>query len=716
MRRIILLLTLLLGFNLQAADRQFDFKHIKLGDLLKKRAHLIEHRDQYNDIQKMGLRTKSATPVPLEFESNSAALANKLNLNINSNSESIARTMNIQKSFVDLKSDSLIYKSILAFLGNRFQQIGSEEAGSIIDHSQDFDFGESNFSGFNWQKPMGTYGIHVDRKVTPDYKDPSRWIVLDTFEVSINADTLLKKLVDTSLISLNGIGAEAFAGIVFKRRYSYYHFANSYVAGLTSDFSKLFLPFLQFSKKKLLNMPQYNYLKKEDFLSVSAGATVETPPVYGFDLRGGVMVEVSRTAAVSAQALGPNDEPKEGEFLRVNIDKELKVKTGVSADLQVDFFKLLKLTLLSYELQYSFASQDSINLSIYKEDKKKLLDNSLPGKEFSKLLRLFNLKVKYLEGNVVSSEQRKKSDLSSEYSAFIFGKLKKSKTESVKIIKDNKVKTFFRHTAENVSVEKSLLSRIWNSLIYKLFEINTNVKNVAYKSKRFVMEYDSDRRQNTDVFKTEDFSIELSQKLEVKKTSGWTRKRFRKTVAKAVVQQTSLDHEIAKNILKEKLIGPVLLDQKVMIQKAAMDAFHKVPEDLAFLNFTKVCKSKRAHKWMGASSRRKYMKRLQVGRELCVKKLGKYYYKYINDVKEFGRMDLDYLKDFMTYYIKKNMDFKNLIHLFGRDNLFIHGRFSAFTDMGKPFVTYYNQGVFRGLGLIESHRRSSSMVPIVYND
>ena len=57
--------------------------------------------------------------------------------------------------------------------------------------------------------------------------------------------------------------------------------------------------------------------------------------------------------------------------------------------------------------------------------------------------------------------------------------------------------------------------------MYKIFEIESKVKNVAYKAKKFVMEYDSDRRQNTTVYDEEKFSIELSQTVEVNKTKGW---------------------------------------------------------------------------------------------------------------------------------------------------------------------------------------------------
>ena len=172
------------------------------------------------------------------------------------------------------------------------------------------------------------------------------------------------------------------------------------------------------------------------------------------------MVELSRAASVSAQSLGPQDDPAPDEALRIAIDKQFKLKTGVSVDLQLDFFKLLKLTLLSYELEYSIAKQDTINLSFSNKDKEKLQDKSEPAKELDRLLRLFNLKVRHLEPNIVSSEQSKKNDLKSHYSAFIFGKLKNSKTESVKIIKDGKVKELYRHTSENVAVEKSIWSRL----------------------------------------------------------------------------------------------------------------------------------------------------------------------------------------------------------------------------------------------------------------
>jgi hypothetical protein len=709
-----ILLPLLLVSTQVLASDDFSFKHIKLGSLLKKRVEIIKNADDYNDI---GFSSRAKfTPGQRVLDENDKHLARALKLEIGDGSISVSKSARSSQAFIDDKTKSLIYKSILAFLGKRFQQIGSDESQSIIDHAQNFDLGESNFSGFTWQKPFGSYGLHVNRKITPDFKDPSKWIVLDTFEISVNAQTFLKKLMDAGLASLDGIGFDAFAGLTFKRKYSYYHFADSYRAGLTSDFTRLFLPFLQFSRKKLVNMAPYNYLKKEDYLSVKAGVSVETPPIYGLDLKGGVMMELSRSASVSAQSLGPQDDPAKDEFLRVSINKEFKLKTNVSVDLQLDFFKLLKLTLLSYELEYSIAKQDKIDLSFYNKDKDKLLSDALPGKELSRLLRLINLKLKYLEPNVVSSEQRKKSDLSSEYSAFIFGKMKRSKTESVKLIKDEKVKVLFRHTAENVAVEKSLLSRLWATVVYKLFDFETRVKNISYKSKVFSMEYDSDRRQNTTVNATEKFSIELEQKVEVQKTTGWTRKRFRKLMAKSLIGLSNLNTQIAKKVLNQQLVGPMVLNQKIMIQKNAMNALHVKSESSVAKNLARVCHSKRINKWADPKKRRRYLKSPQVGKELCVKELFKRYASYMRDVENDSEMNLDKLKKFLTFYLKKSKTYENLVNLFGHDRIFVHGRFTSYTDTGESYITYFNQGVFSGLGLIESHKRSTSMVPIVYNE
>jgi hypothetical protein len=722
-RKFILLIVSIFLYSLTSnAKEQFNFKHIKLGSLLKERADIIRNSDDFNDISVLSTKSTRLSPGQRVLDENDKYLARALKLEISEDDDvgvskmaRVAKAAQVDKAFVDEQKKSLIYKAILSYLGDRFREIGAGEAQNIIDHSQDFDLGSTNFSGFDWQKPMGSYGISVNRKITPDYKNANRWIVLDSFEISINAQTFLEKIMDAGLASLEGIGLDAFAGLTFKRRYTFYHFANSYIDGLKSDYSRLFLPFLQFSRKKLLNMPAYHFLKKEDYLSVNAGASVETPPVYGFDLKGGVMVELSRAASVSAQSLGPQDDPTPGEILRVAIDKQFKLKTGISVDLQLDFFKLLKLTLLSYELEYSIAKQDTINLSFSEEDKKKLLGQSETAKELDRLLRLFNLKVRHLEPNIISSEQSKKNDLNSHYSAFIFGKLKNSKTESVKIIKDGKVKELYRHTSENVAVEKSIWSRLWATIVYKIFEIESKVKNVAYKAKKFVMEYDSDRRQNTTVYDEEKFSIELSQKVEVNKTKGWSRKRFRRLMAKSLLGLSNINREVADKVMNQELVGPMVLNHNIQIQKDAMRSLHSKDENLVFENLAKTCRSRRVSKWKNAKKRSRFLRRIQVGKELCVKKLGKSYLSYMNEVRNYGQMNLDKLKKFLTYYLKKSKTYENLVDLFGHDRLFVHGRFAAYTNSGESFVTYFHQGVFSGLGLIESHKRSTSMVPIVYN-
>ncbi|MGK0367495.1 MAG: hypothetical protein ACI9QD_000631 [Thermoproteota archaeon] len=709
----------------QAQD--FNFKHIKLGSTLKKRAHIIENPDLYNEIDLKNARSKSNksferfSNVPRRALADSEKqLALALSLKIQEKNKekkrnTLSKKVGISSEVLKLKGDSLLYKSLLTFLGGKYNEIGDQESQSIIDHADDFDLGEENFSGFNWHKPFGSYSVLVDRKVTPDYKNAKQWIVSDTFEVSIDAQTLIKKLVDSAMISLEGLGLEAFVGMSFKRKYTYFHFADSYEKGLRSDFTKLFLPFLQMNRQKILQMSPYNILKKEDYFSVSAGVSVETPPIYGFGLKGGIMAEYSRTASVKAQALGVNDTPKQNEFLRVEINKEVSTSVTANLELQADFFKLLKLTLFSYELQYKLSSKDNINLSFNQGDKKILQEKeSKEAKEFSKLLRLFKLKVHYLEPNTVSLEQKKQSDLNSEYSALLFGKLKKHKTESVKIIKDNKVQQYYRHTSENVSVEKSLLSRIWATVVYKLLEFENTVKNVTYKAQKFIMEYQADRKQNTRVNSTDKFSLEFTNLIEVQKTTGWIRKRYRKLMAKSVLNLTNLNSKFAKKIISQEIVGPFSLDQKVIVSQEAINVLHTYSEDFVFSHLAKVCRSKRANKWSRAKKRRKYLKRLQVGKELCVKKLGKRYLNYIQDFKEYAVIDLEKLKKFMTFYLKKSKTYLDLVHLFGSKNLFIHGRLSGKTNRGKSFTSYFNFGVFRGLGLIESKRRNSSMVPIEY--
>jgi len=160
-----------------------------------------------------------------------------------------------------------LYNEIREHLQNSHQQIGLDEITRIDRLNREFNLGKENFSGFSWQKPFGTVQVYVDRQVTPNLYTEGphdQWLVQDTFSFEVEATTFLESLRQEKLARMSEREVGAFAGVTFKRVYTYYHYAPSYQAGLTSDLSKLFLPFTRFNQSGIENLAHNEIIKRED--------------------------------------------------------------------------------------------------------------------------------------------------------------------------------------------------------------------------------------------------------------------------------------------------------------------------------------------------------------------------------------------------------------------------------------------------------------------
>ena len=72
---------------------------------------------------------------------------------------------------------------------------------------------------------------------------------------------------------------------------------------------------------------------------------------------------------------------------------------------------------------------------------------------------------------------------------------------------------------------------------------------------------------------------------------------------------------------------------------------------------------------------------------------------------KYGISDLMRFKAFIGSYFKRIRDYKDLHVLFGAPNIFLSGEFSAQTNKGLPFTTYFKEGEFQGIGVIDSFIR-----------
>jgi hypothetical protein len=603
---------------------------------------------------------------------------------------------------------SLLYEEIRRYLDAAHREIGLGQVNQLNRWNQQFNLGAQNFSGFSWQKPFGVVQIYADRQVTPNIFG-SNWLIADSFTFEVEASTFLEKLNEAGLANMSAVEIGAFAGISFRRVYTYYHYAPSYQEGLVADFDKLFLPFVRFNRPGMERMQDEEIMKREDHWSARAGGLISSPPVYGVSLGGGVLAQYSYQRTTMAQSTFSAN-PAEQRY-RINVLSKKATDIGASLELQLDFFKLLKLSLLRYDMNYEFGSGKEFNLVFSQNQWAQIKAEPEKAGEVRKIL-LGMGEVKHLEPYISRLDESSSESFQQRGSILIWGKLQKSKTEQIRVIKDEMVRVFFKNYSQSIKVVQNLWSRLFSAVIYKVFKFPVQAANAAMYNKHLAMEYEATHPQAADpsiarIEATEQFSFALTQSYDAARTDRWLDKKIKNDIIWFVDMYTTLPKDYKTIIRNEQLKGPMRVESIVRVEKAGFDYLLASPDDDVFERIATVCDSKKKNDWINAEKRQRMLKNLQIGAEECVKSIGLNFLSFKSDYQEnFLKPSLKMFKNFLTKYYKKSEGLSDLTTLFGSDNVFINGRLQAKTSLGTTFVTSFSSGQFRGLGVIDNFKRA----------
>lgn len=607
--------------------------------------------------------------------------------------------------------ESPLMEEIREQLEAAHNDIGVREVLNINRLNQQFNLGTSNFSGFSWQKPFGVVQVYADRQVTPNIFGQN-WLVMDTFTFEIEATTFLERLVEAGMSGMSATEIGAFAGITFKRVYTYWHYADSYQLGLGADFSKLFLPFAKFNQRGMERMGNEEIMKREDLWSAGAGGLISTPPIYNVSFSAGVLAQYDYQNATTIQS-----NHDEEQRYRVGVLSKKSASAGITLELQLDFFKLIKFSLLRYDLNYEFASGKEFTLGFNNSQWETVKSESEKKEEFKSLLRGTG-SVKKLEPYVVRLDESSSSATSQRGSILLWGKLNKQKTEQIRVIKDSLVRVFYKNYAQNVKVVQNFFSRIFSAIIYKLLKLPIGTSNAAMYSRQVTMEYEATHPQATDpkivrLDGTEQFSFVLTQYYNAAKTHRWIDRKFKNDLVWFVDHFTTLPKSYKSDIRNERLKGPMTIESSLRVENAGLKHLLNSTEDWVFSLVARVCGSNKSEDWSHESSRKYLLERRQSGSEKCVKEIGLDYLQFRYDYfANHLKPSIKKFKDFITKYYKRSGDLSDLQDLFGHENTFINGRLQAQTGLGIPFNTAFSSGQFRGLGVIDNFKRAEgSRVP-----
>ena len=147
---------------------------------------------------------------------------------------------------------NFVYSSILGAISSSYTSIGQSQADAVLNDQGIFNLGSRSASGFTWQKPFGNFLVVVNRSLSPDLFDDSRWIVDDQLEIIIDAQSFLTQLSKDNKIKISDDSLAMYAGITFKRIFSFMSVVSLFIYFNLLKASKV--SFLNLFKGKLLTI------------------------------------------------------------------------------------------------------------------------------------------------------------------------------------------------------------------------------------------------------------------------------------------------------------------------------------------------------------------------------------------------------------------------------------------------------------------------------
>ncbi len=655
-------------------------------------------------------------------------------------------SVGLKSANYELANDNALYRSILNELGTTYDSIGQRQAANVLHNQNTTVFGGLNNIGIKYTKDFLDFSIIAGRTVAPDLFSDDKWIVSDEFTIDINASKLLSNLKDQGVVDFSEKQYGAFAGVSFRRTFRSVHFANSYMEGLTLHFDKLFLAFTKFMNKDYLNLGEYEFLQKEDSLSLKAGAIAGAPiygPIFG---SAGVLASYESLSRVDIQSVHEQEKSSENEKLRITMEKVKSASVGISASISVEFLKLLQMTLLKYDFNYKLEDAQKTYLTFYDQDFEKLKKDSYYSQQVERILKGQKSDLYALRNNVVSLEQRKTEQKESKYSLLFWGGQKEASTQQIEIVKDGVVHRFFKHYYEKIKYKQNIFSRLVSVLVKSLLKLDSIINKDSSDSKKVIVEYSADEnlidaKKDINMKEEETVSIGFSHYFFTASTRGVTKRGHKKTALETLNNYSGVDPLAIRLFERDQLVGPVKINGEYKINRDGL--YHLLGFSQAEMKsrYEAMCggKSKGIFKWfrnlfnnclhrMSSSSKKFYTEwaynDFSAGiYKYCDSKTKKYSwfkrsrkrrkcmeeYSKRNVPQNIAEVPLWRLKDIIQTIYLEHKNKTQILSFFGYDNVFYYGNFQAYTSEGQSFISYFNEGRFDGLGVVDNFRRENNL-------
>ena len=638
-----------------------------------------------------------------------------------------------------------LYQQILDEMNLEYENIGKREAERILNHNSTTVTGGLNSIGLSYQRPFVNFSISADRGLAPDLFDDKRWIVTDTFSIYIDASKVMGNLKDQKVIDMSQTNLTAFGGIVFKRTYTWVHFANSYAEGLSTHFEKLFLPFNALNFENINKMQTNEMIFKEDSISAKAGGLVSIPLYTGVNGMAGVLAKFEKLSHV--EVISSPTTTGMGDDIHLSFEKTKIASAGISVGIQADFLKILKLTLLSYDFSYDLASSYKIYLNFNRNNLQSIPSDSPVVHEVSELLKNREGDLKILAPYIISEEKKIAQDIKNQYNFLLLGGSKKSNTEQIEVTTDGRVKTFFRHYYEKIKYTEDLMSVIFSGIINAITNTQVNVDKMAVDTKKVTIEYDSERnllenREDLNVLGNEQkLSMTFSADFMTKKSKGSSGKKYRDRAVFMLERYSGIDPTAVGMVQNESLVAPFNMTGKYQVNTDGIRYLNSLSAGQVFDYLDGLCNEYPKTIFSNARNlfdncRRSlqndyltYFKDLSHEKitidaiDSCESGAGKIfsagksraflkdclYGLTFKDKDNWTEIPLWDLKSFANNIVNNSYSKVHYYNLFGVQNVFFYGSFDAITSDGQNFTSSFHEGAFKGLGTVDNYMRLENL-------
>lgn len=637
-----------------------------------------------------------------------------------------------------------LYQQIADEFNLEYENIGKREAARVLANNALSITGGLNSIGFSYKKPFINFGVSLDRNLAPDLFDDKRWIVTDTFTVDIDASKVLGNLRDQDKIDMTEQNLAAFAGVVFKRKFTWVHYASSYNDGLMGHFEKLFMPFKAMGLSSLGRLDPNEMIFKEDSISLKAGGIVSAPIYTGITGMAGVLAKFEKLTRVEVISLG-------NTRLQITSEKTKIASAGVSFALQADFLKILRLTLLSYDFTYEMSSSYKVYLNMAQSELAAMDSQGPVSMELQQILKNREGDLDTLAPYLISEEKRISQAVTHKYNFLLLGGQKNSKTQQIEITTNGRVKTFFRHYYEKMKYTEDFLSRLFASVIYAITNADVSATNLASDTKKVTLEYDSERnlleaREYLNVGELtanqQKLSMTFLSDFKTNKTSGMSGKKYRERARFILERFSGVDPIAVSMIEKEELKAPfhiegtyqVNIDGIRFLNRQAIGAVfdhldglcNEYPKN-SFFNLRNLfdnCRKSLQNNYVDYIKDLTYDKVSADEIALCEKRAIKYFLfpskkrAFIKNclaqinllpASEWVNVPLWPLKNLSSNIVNNSYSKVHFFNLFGVQNVFFFGSFDAVTAGGASFSTSFHEGAFKGLGAVDNYMRMENL-------